>query len=191
MRKLLLLVTMLLPVVSLAGTADLSFVYATKNTDGSVIPTTCTATPCGKITKGTIEYGTCSGPNIFGTKQGEIALVPPVAAATVSLIVVQTYCFRASNTNDYGVLSSFSNVASKANAPPTPEAPASLIVAVTTVFQVIPAQGGRFAFNPVGTVPPSTQCDPTQTVNGMYAVPREAVTWFGATRPQVVVSKCS
>jgi hypothetical protein len=48
----------------------------------------------------------------------------------------------------------------------------------------------RFVLLPVGTVPANTPCDTTQSVNGHYAVPRDAVTWSGTVEPDVVVAQC-
>ncbi len=42
----------------------------------------------------------------------------------------------------------------------------------------------------VGTVPVGTPCDATQSVLGRYVVPRAAVTWYGAVKPQAVVAVC-
>jgi len=43
---------------------------------------------------------------------------------------------------------------------------------------------------PVGTVPVGTVCNAAQSVNGRYAVPRDAVTWSGSIRPAIVVASC-
>lgn len=70
-----------------------------------------------------------------------------------------------------------------------PPDPAGLVVKGPTVYQVL-GTPNRFALIPVGTVPAGTACDATETVNGRYAVARELVTWYGSTKPQIVVAEC-
>ena len=76
--------------------------------------------------------------------------------------------------------------------PPPPNAPMAPVVrpGATIAYTIVKRVNG-FVLLPVGTVPANTQCDPAQSVNGRYVVPRAAVTWSGSTRPDVVVADCS
>ncbi len=51
-------------------------------------------------------------------------------------------------------------------------------------------QRGKFVPLVVGRVPLDLQCDESQDVNGLYAVPTSEVTWTGNVQPPVVVAKC-
>lgn len=74
---------------------------------------------------------------------------------------------------------------------PVPNPPTGVTVTAveTTAFQVIGTLD-KFTLLPVGTVPAGTACNPTQSVNGHYGVPRASVAWFGSVKPQAVVAKC-
>lgn len=43
---------------------------------------------------------------------------------------------------------------------------------------------------PVGTVAANTPCDGSMSANGLYRVPKTAVTWSGDVRPAVVFAQC-
>jgi hypothetical protein len=180
---------------ALAATANLTWINATQNTDNSAIPATCPAgaAPCGRLALTIIEYGTCSAPNVFGTKAGEITVTAPATSATVNMVVVQTYCFRAIHENDYLMRGASSNVTSKVNAPPVPGAPSGLTTPATVAYQFL-GTADRIGFLSVGTVPADTPCDETQQINGRYVVPKSAVQFYNpalAANVQVVVAQCS
>lgn len=140
MLRKFLLSLLCMPLPALAATANLSFVPATTNVDGSSIPTTCPSgqTQCGRLVATVIEYGSCVA-GTFGVKAGEITVAPPATAATVNMTVVQQYCFRAVHQNDYANRSGFSNVAVKDNPAPTPQAPVLSVAAVVSGVPVSPA----------------------------------------------------
>jgi hypothetical protein len=73
---------------------------------------------------------------------------------------------------------------------PPPVAPV-LKVRDSQVYQVVGSVADQITLLPVGTVPPDTPCIPDQTVNGHYAVPRAAVTWYGNVQPKFVVARCA
>jgi hypothetical protein len=186
MKQLLVfLVSMFIPLAAVAGKVDLEWTNATKNTDGSSIP----ASGPGSLVHTRVEYGTCNGNN-FGTKQGEIVVAAPGNKVTVNDLVPQMFCFRAFHKNTYGNESASSNVVMKLVPAPTPMPPSTLTVSDLTAYTVI-KRVDRFVMLPVGTVPAGTKCDPTQSVNGYYAVPRAAVKWSGDVQPDVVVAQCS
>lgn len=67
-----------------AGTATITWTNPTANTDGS---------PIGAITGTRVEYGSCNGGSIFGTKAGE-RLATSGTSLTLSL-TAGTWCIRA------------------------------------------------------------------------------------------------
>lgn len=168
-----------------AGDAVLTWTLATQNTDGTAIP----ASGPTSLASTRVEWGSCSGSN-FGTKAGEQIVAKPATTYTITNLAPGTYCFRAYSRTVAGVESAPTNVVSKTilQAPPNP--PGNLAVADLVVYQVI-GTPDAFALLPVGTVPAGTACDPSQSINGRYAVPRAAVTWYGSVKPQIVVAQCS
>jgi len=86
--------------------------------------------------------------------------------------------------------STFSNQVIKTEIDTTPQTPI-ILPETRTVFTVI-KQPDRFVLLPIGTVPPGTECDPNNSVNGHGVVPVESVIWnVGSTaRPIVVVARC-
>jgi hypothetical protein len=185
MKRAALFLVLMLFGTAHAGEAAASWTQPTQNTDGSAIP----ASGTGALTGNRLEWGTCSSPGVFGTQIGQQAWTTPRAAYTVTNLGPGTYCFRAYASTQYGE-SGPSGVASKVIAPPLPAPPSGLTVAATVAYTLVKAPD-RFVLLPVGTVPPDTQCNPAENVNGYYVVPRAAVTWSGTVRPDVVVARCS
>lgn len=174
--------------VAAAGNADLTFTYATKNTDGTSIP----ATGPGSITTSTIEYGTCTGTGGFNVKQGQIAVVPPATMATVNMVVVQQYCFRATHTNTFGVTSDFSNVAVKNNPAPKPLPPGTLTVDNALIAYDFQEGDNLAQLIPVGTMKAGAACNGEKEVLGAFLVKVEDVdSWYGSVRPRTVYASCS
>ena len=171
-----------------AGEAQTSWTQPTQNTDGSAIP----ASGTGRLTGNRIEWGTCTGtaPNYaFGTQAGQQVFTTPTTAYTVLNLTPGTWCFRAYASTTYGE-SGPSAVAAKVIAAPMPNPPTGL-AAVGGVAYTILKRENRLVMLPVGTVPADTACDTSQSVNGYYVVPREAVVFTGTVQPMVVVAQCS
>lgn len=168
-----------------AGDAALTWTLATQNTDGTAIP----ASGPTSLASTRVEWGSCSGSN-FGTKAGEHTVATPATTYTITGLAPGTHCFRAYSRTVAGLESAPTNVVSKTvlQAPPNP--PGNLAVADLVVYQFI-GTDDAVALLPVGTVPAGTACDPQQSVNGRYAVPRAAVTWYGNVKPRVVFAQCS
>lgn len=168
-----------------AGDAALTWTLATANTDGSAIP----ASGPTSLASTRVEWGTCSGSN-FGTASGQQIVATPAVTYTVTNLSAGTYCFRAYSRTVAGLESAPTNAVTKTilQAPPNP--PGNLAVADLVVYQFI-GTDDAVALLPVGTVPAGTACDPQQSVNGRYAVPRAAVTWYGNVKPRVVFAQCS
>lgn len=172
--------------------ANLSWTNATTNTNGTAIP----ATGAGSLTRTTVDYGTCGAGGAFGTKQGEIFVAAPANTATVSMVVIQQYCFRAWHTNTFGNTSGFSNVATKNNPAPTPGPPNSLTVAADlTAWTIVTTEGAVVALE-VGRVAPGTACDTSQHVQAfgrpgtLYRVPEGAVTFLPGQTALVTFASC-
>lgn len=138
---------------------------ATKNTDGSTIPTTGT----GAITKWRIEYGTC-GPldnnnrPVFATKLGEVVGTPALTNYTTPDLAPATYCLRAYNTNSANIESDPANVLQATVPQPKPNPPAFTVTA-PTAYEYKPSTNSMAR---VGIVPVGTPCGPElKTVSGV------------------------
>lgn len=68
--------------------------------------------------------------------------------------------------------------------------PAEFKTTGTTVYTFVRADGKVLVLPTLHTVPVGTVCDATQSVNGKYVVPREAVTWSGSARLVAVLADC-
>jgi hypothetical protein len=140
-----------------------------------------------------IEYGTCVGtaPNYtFGTKAGEATFNAPATSGTIpGHSAGTTVCFRAYSRLASLVESDPTGVVYRVFAPAKPMPPSGLTVTELVAYTVV-KQKDRFVMLPVGTIPGSTECDTSQSVNGYYVVPRSVVTWSGSVKPDVVVAKC-
>lgn len=173
-------VGMLLSNAASAGTATLTWTAPTQNTDG---------TPLTDLAGYKIYYGTSA---TALTTVGTISS-PTATTTVIPSLGVGTWYFAMTAFNAAGAESARTATVSKViTAPPpkVPNPPGGLTVTVTTAFTVV-KQRDRFVMLPVGTVPPDTVCDTSQSVNGYYVVPRSAVTWSGSVKPEVVVASCS
>lgn len=163
-----------------AGEAELTWTAPTQNTDGSAL----TDLAGFKLYMGT----TLGGPYPVS-----IDIADPAATTfTVPNLSEGTYYFVSTAYNSANPVqeSDFSNEATKTILPLVPMPPSMLTVVNELVWDIV-KQDNKYVFLGVGTVPMGTQCDPTQTVNGRYAVPNDAVIWFGNVRPPVVVADCT
>lgn len=187
MRYALLL--MLFAAAANGADAELTWTNPTQNTDGSAIP----ASGTGRLLLIRIEYGTCSGtaPNYtFGTKAGEATFNAPATSGTIpGHLAGTTVCFRAYSRLANLIESDPTGVVYRVFAPAKPQPPTNLGVTEQVAYAVVKRRDG-FVMLPVGTVPASTVCDTSQSVNGYYVVPRAAVTFSGSVQPDVVVATC-
>lgn len=106
---------------------------------------------------------------------------PTVETYTISGQLPGEYQFVATSFTDSGEQSRLSGSTTKTVT--------EFTVTDGTVKTVVRTDN-RFLLLPVGTVPMGTTCDPSNSVNGHYAVPRDQVTWSGSVQPQVVVAEC-
>lgn len=188
MKKLLAAFLLFVASAAMGGSATVSWRLATNYTDGTPIAAT------GPTALGwtRIEYGPCAGP-VLGTDTFNVIVPYPEVSLQLTNLPVGTTCFQAWTQLANGAESiDHSNVATKVVASPSvqPAPPAGLVAAAGTAYTIL-KQVDRFVMLPVGTVPASTPCDGTQTINGYFVVPRAAVTWAGDVHPDVVVAKCS
>lgn len=145
-----------------------------------------------------IEYGICNALNtgfMATPAPVTVSVAAPAAARTITGLAAGTWCFRArtwviSNlTPSAWAVKTDGTMAFKVIIPPAPKPPGNIMVADLQVYTVVKAKD-RFVLLPVGTVPAATPCDPGQSVNGMNAVPRDAVQWTGTVQDDVVVARC-
>lgn len=158
-----------------AGSAVITWTAADKNEDG---------TPLTDLSGFRILYGQDASTltqSVTLTDPGLRSYVVPNLSAGMWYFAMTTTAGSGATARE----SQRTNVVNK-DVPPDP---VGLIVKGPTVYQVL-GTPNRFALNPVGTVPVGTACDATETVNGRYAVARELVTWYGSTKPQIVVAEC-
>jgi hypothetical protein len=157
----------------------LSWTPPTQNTDGTTLT---------NLAGYRIVYGT----SVSAMTQIVQVPNPSVSSYKIDALAPATYHFAVRAYTTAGLESVNSNSASKVitSLPGVPPAPPVLTVASTEVFQVI-GTADQFQFLPVGTVPPTTKCIAAQTVNGRYAVPAAAVTWYGNVKPKIVVAICN
>lgn len=187
MRKFVLIALSLLAPAAYAQTScggvGLSWTPPTQNTDGTAL----TNLAGYRVVYGTSATALANTMPDYGVS---------VTATCITGLAPATYYFGVKAFNTTGGESALSNVVSKTitntPVPVRPAPPATLTVAQgqLIVYQVLGTDGG-FQFLPVGTVGPNTQCITTQQVNGRYAVPTSAVTWYGSVKPKVVVAQCN
>lgn len=166
-----------------AAEVTLSCTPPTHNEDGSPITGAITYTAHYGATETTLSETA----NLGSTCGGRITIQdPPPGQSMTRYFAVRAHVG--------GAQSDLSEIVSKTIAapPPIPNPPTGLTVqeGEQTAYQVIGTKN-RFTLLPVGTVAADTACDASQSVNGYYVVPREAVTWFGSVEPQAVVARCS
>jgi hypothetical protein len=165
-----------------ASPINYSWVNPTQYVDGSTLQSS-------DITQTRIEYGSCDASNNFNVKVGEVVTTGSVTSASSPPVPSGLWCSRA-YTMAAGSESDASATVTVQKLDAAKPAPPSLKVANITVFQIVGTLD-KIVLIPVGTVPGNTICDPNQSVNGYYGVPRANVSWFGSVRPQVVVAQCT
>lgn len=188
----LLVLSLLVGGFAHAATATITGTNPTTNTDATPIA----ATGPGSLTSLRIEYGTCSAPNVFGTKVGEVSRAAGAPGASFSQVLnlqPGTTCVRAFVANTYGSESPASNVTVRVIDPPVP-APPVLVSVAPAVFEVRPNET-TFAFDrgrQVGTVKLGAACDETRTTgDDFYALERPSrASLVRAPRSTALVARC-
>lgn len=151
MKKALLLALMALP--AWAGEGSLTWTAPTQN---------CNGTPLTNLAKYDLTYG---------QKRIDLPLTP--LSYTVTGLVPGTWWFSLAAVNSNGDRSEFVTVEKVV-------APADFVTKSTTVYTFFRSGGNITVVGTPHRVPLGTMCDATQSVNGKYRVPLEAVTWSGA-----------
>lgn len=122
----------------------------------------------------------------FDVRWGQKAQNMPSATATAHLITGLTpgdWWVSVSAYNTTGEWSQFITATKTV-------APEEFVTTSTTVYTFVKAEGNIRVLPTLHTIPLGVQCDATQSVNGKYVIPREAVTWSGTARPVTVVGDC-
>lgn len=187
--KWVLSFALLLPAMSLAGTATATWTHPTTNTDGSVLP-------LAEITSTRVEWGTCSG-TAFGTKAGEVVVPAPAATTTINNLPAGETCFRAFTLAN-GNVSGPSAVQVKIVPAPTPNPPTFTTIAVVANANVAPAYkilaSGARSDVLAGFVPTGRACtgNVVFTYRGVpfRKVARADVAWWGTTPTDNVAASC-
>lgn len=164
------------------GSITLTWVAPTENTDNTALT---------DLAGYNIFHSRTSGSGYTAVAEN---IPPNVISYIVGGLVDGTHYFVATAFNEANVESGFSNEAVRVIDPPPgtmPMPPTNLTVQALAVFTII-KRTDRFVLVVVGTVPPDTACDSTQSVNGHNVVPNDAVIWATETgpRPIVVVAQC-
>lgn len=161
-----------------AGSATLTWVPPTTNVDGSALSVS-------EITGYRVSWG--CGPS--GTYDESVTTDGDVTTALIDTLPNWGVCYFAAQTLVGDLESDFSNEAMKDFGPAPPDPPALTVGIDVTAF-VVQQSIDRIVLVPVGTVPPDTVCDGSQSVNGRFLVPRDVVTWAGTVRAEAVFATC-
>jgi hypothetical protein len=122
MMRLLTALALFATFPAMAGTVTASWTNPTSYTDGSPLAATA-------ITRTRIEYGTCAGLNVFGTKLGEFVSTGSDTSEVSPNLQPGTYCFRAFLTAS-GAESVATSTDDAVILQPAPRAPATFQVTV-------------------------------------------------------------
>ena len=160
MKRALLLLMMALP--AYAGEGALTWAAPTQN---------CNGTPLTNLAKYDLTYG---------QKRIDLPLTP--LSYTVTGLTPGTWWFSLAAVNTNNDRSEFVTVEKVI-------APTEFVTKSTTVYTFFRANGNITVTGTVHRVPLGTVCDATQSVNGKYRVPLEAVTWNG-TRLTAALADC-
>ena len=180
---LLLCIILLISVKTADAETTVSWTAPTQRTDG---------TPLLNLAGFVIHWGTAPGEYTQSVRIED----PAVLRHVIETLPPGTWYFAAQAFDANGLISDYSDEASKVipDAPPAP--PTGLTVLSPALFAYTLVQSeNRIALVPAGTVPPGTPCDSSQSVrdsNGVlgYVVPKSAVDWAGTVRAEVVVAEC-
>lgn len=192
MRKLIALLLVVIVGIAvaglaMAGTADLSWVNPTTNTDGSGIP----ATGPDSLASTAVEWFQCAATTDPWPANPSRASIPAPATTyrITGLTGGQRYCARAFAVNVAGGTAASSNVVTKVIPPTTPN-PVVLTVIEPTAYRMRQSVDG-FEFLALGSVPIGTACD-ARDVTGYHLVPRANVTLTNRfdTLPLLVFARC-
>lgn len=166
--------------------ATVTWTNPTTYTDGSPLVV-------ADIASTTVEWSVTQA---FTTVAGSVVVNGSASTATApDPAAGATLCYRARTTvvaSKGGGQSAPSNVACKTGAFPPPNPPTNLVVTGLNLVAYGSQQSDeRQVVYPVGTVAENTPCDGTMSANGLYRVPKSAVTWAGSVRPPVVFANCT
>jgi hypothetical protein len=191
-KRTLIFLLSLMPVLAFGANTwnerDLAWTAPTTCSDGTAI-TNC------PVTGYKLEAaGTCTA-----TSWNAVATVGKVLTYHVTNLAPGNYCFRVKATSAGGDSAPSPTTASSQTTvvqppPSVPDAPGSVVVAISpTAYTVIKSQDALVML-PVGTVATSTACDVTQAISlkgqTYNPVPVSSVKFTGTARPIVTFAIC-
>lgn len=175
--------TALIATTAMAGDAVVSFTYPTARTDGAALP-------LSEIQHVLIEAGTCSAPNVFGTKEAEIFVAPPVTVGTITTPGYGDKCYRAYTVDTDNRFSDPTGVISKNFPVQPPNPPGSFVFEGSTAYELKMLGNGEIRLGRnVGTVTETVECGAT-IVDSYVVVPNETVDFYRTAKSSVVVAEC-
>lgn len=188
-RLLAFLGAALLTTAGQAATLSVTWQHPTMRTDGTPLA-------LSEIGHTLVEYGDCSAPGVWGSRQGSVEVPAPATGVQITAAGWGDKCVRGYTVTTTGVSSDASGVAYKTVPEPPPEPPT--LTAVETVvyeIQVNPAHGTRVA-RAVGTVALGAACGEEIIVWGdargnYHEVSVDQVTFTRAPKSAIVVAKCA
>lgn len=145
-----------------AGEAALTWTAPTRNCDGTLLT---------NLAKYDLTYG---------QKRQDLPLTP--LSKTVTGLTPGSWWFSLAAVNSDGDRSEFVTVEKVV-------APTEFVTTSTTVYTFFRSGGNITVTGTLHRVPLGTVCDATQSVNGKYKVPLEAVTWSG-TKLTAALADC-
>ena len=169
---------------AMAGDATVTYTLPTQREDG-------TALPVSEIRHVLIEAGTCSAPNVFGTKEAEKLVAPPATTTTITTPGYGDKCYRAFTVDTGGRVSASSPVRTKAFTVPPPSPPGNFAVAGATAYELKMLGNGEVRLGrDVGTVNQTVECGADYVAGVFATVPDSAVDFYRDSKSSVVVAEC-
>lgn len=194
--RLIALLALLVAGPAFAGTKILSLTPAT----GYTIGTSSYPFQTGDLRDTLITYGICSGTQPGTVNRGTLSLPPGIATIITPDLPAGSYCWNAVTRLNQSAFPS-NTVQDSAPAlgpsftissPPAQGNPPTNLVVTSPSLVAYGSQQSdeRQVTYPVGTVAANTPCDGSMSANGLYRVPKSAVTWAGTVKPAVVFASC-
>lgn len=190
-RLALLVLGALLTLPAWPATLNVSWSHPTEFTDGSPLAVS-------QIQHTRIEYGDCSAPGVWGTKQGETTVVPPATSVQITVSGWGNKCVRGytrATAAAGGLESAASNVAYKLVPVPQPKPPTMTTVENFVYELNLKGNGEIKLASRVGTVAFGVPCGDVPVVQRggrtYYEVSPEYVDFARAPNSAIVVAACA
>lgn len=174
---ILISAALLIYVLIILGRSPMGFVFPSASAGEAVLTWTAPTTNCNGTQLTNLKHYEL----IYGQTKEVLPLTP--RSKTITGLTPGTHWFSLAAVNTQDVRSEF--VTNSKVIPPE-----QFVTKATTVYTFIRAEGRVVVLPTLHTVPLGTVCDATQSVNGKYVVPREAVAWSGSARLVAVLAEC-